>query len=121
MARPPSSEIMRSGLAVPPLPELLVPGAKTSTARPPPGKDAETKSWPLLSNATAFVAVCFANPSIPVKKSPASENVSTPNWPPEEMAPFAKPMPSFELKAMATGPALWFVMTDVGTTFPFAL
>lgn len=50
MARPPSSEIVRFGLAMPPLPELLVPGAKTSTARPPPGKDAETKSWPLLSN-----------------------------------------------------------------------
>ena len=37
------------------------------------------------------------------------------------MLPFAKPMPSFELKAMATGPLLWFVITELGATFPFAL
>jgi hypothetical protein len=39
------------------------------------------------------------------------------------MLPSAIPMPSFELKAMANGPgmALWFTMTELGATFPFAL
>jgi hypothetical protein len=60
MARPPSSEIVRFGLAL-----LLAPGLKTSMARTPLGKNAETKSWPLLSNATAFVPESFGNPSIP--------------------------------------------------------
>jgi len=47
MARPPSSEIVRFGLARPPLPELLAPGAKTSMTRPPPGKVAENEELAL--------------------------------------------------------------------------
>src|SRR5580704_8212833 len=47
MARPPASEMVRFGLTQP-----FAPGANTSTARPPSGKNAETKSCPFLSNAT---------------------------------------------------------------------
>jgi hypothetical protein len=38
---------------------------------------------------------------IPVNKSPAAPNVWSAAWPPDAMLPFAMPMPSVELKAMA--------------------